>query len=73
MLFDCGLIRRGMRFFPKPPRGFQGIDLYALPPRNFVAGLVQLAMMTAAQRHGELVADLKTERSRLRKAQVMWI
>jgi hypothetical protein len=37
-----------MRFLPKPPRDFQGIDFYALPPSDFIAGLVQLSMMTAA-------------------------
>src|SRR5262245_20728847 len=48
MLFEWRLLRRGMRFLPIPPRGFQGIDLYALPPRDFIAGLVQLPMMPAA-------------------------
>ena len=32
---------------------------------------MQLAMMTAAERHGELVADFETERSGLGKPQVM--
>jgi hypothetical protein len=34
---------------------------------------MQLAMMTAAERYGELVADFETERSGLREAQVMRI
>jgi hypothetical protein len=47
-LFQWSLVCRGLRFLPKPPRSFQGIDLYALPPRDFIAGLVQLPMMSAA-------------------------
>ncbi len=34
---------------------------------------MQLPMMTAAERHGELVADFETERSGLGKPQVMRI
>ena len=34
---------------------------------------MQLPMMTAAERYGELVADFETERSGLREAQVMRI
>ena len=34
---------------------------------------MQLPMMTAAERHGELVADFEAEGSRLGKPQVMWI
>src|SRR5262249_28553408 len=34
---------------------------------------MQLAMMSPAKRHREFVADLATERTRLREAQMMWI
>jgi hypothetical protein len=34
---------------------------------------MQLPVMATAERDGELVADFHAERSRLRKAQVMWI
>src|SRR5262245_36207180 len=34
-----------MRFLPKAPRDFHCIDLYILPPSDFIAGLVQLSMM----------------------------
>jgi hypothetical protein len=44
-----------------------------MPPGYFVAGLVQLPMMTAAERYGELVADFKTQGSGLGKAQMMRI
>ena len=62
-----------MRFFPECPRGFQRIDFRAFPPGKFIAGLVQLSMMPTAKRYGELIAHLETNRSRLRKPQVMGI
>jgi hypothetical protein len=34
---------------------------------------MELAMVTAAERHRGLVADLATERALLRKPQIMWI
>ena len=34
---------------------------------------MQLPMVTAAERYGELVADLETQRSGLGKPQVMWV
>jgi hypothetical protein len=49
----------------------QRFDLALLPPCHFIAGLMQLPVMTAAQRHRELVADLEAQRSGLRKAHVM--
>jgi hypothetical protein len=47
-----------------PPRSVQS---EGLPPRDFVAMAMQVAMMFPAQRHGEFVADLASERSGLRK------
>src|SRR5262249_41629351 len=45
-----------------------------LPPSGFITVTVQLAMMSPAQRHRELVvADLATECTRLREAQMVWI
>jgi VanZ family protein len=43
------------------------------PPCYLVAGLMQLPMMTAAERYGELVADFETQSSGLGKPQVMRI
>ena len=43
------------------------------PPGDFIAGLVQLAVMPAAERDGELVADLEAQGSGLGKPQVMRI
>src|SRR5262245_55119951 len=63
----------GAGFFPKTPCDFQRIDLYAFPPSDFIAGLMQLSMMPTAERHGELIADFETDGSRLCKAQVMGI
>ena len=51
----------------------QCVDLDALPPGNFVARLMQLPVMAAAQRYGELVADLQADGSGLREPQVMRI
>ena len=59
------------RLLPKPLGSWQGINFEALPPGHFIASLMQLPMMTAAERHGELVADLETEAAGLRKPQVM--
>jgi hypothetical protein len=43
------------------------------PPRPFIAGPMDLTMMRAAERDGELVADFTTECTRLREAQMVWI
>ncbi len=62
-----------MRLLPKPPGNWQGIDFEILPPGNLVADLMQLPVMSTAKGDGEFIADLETDRSRLRKAQVMRI
>ena len=49
------------------------IDTGLDPPGGFIAAAMDLAMMAAAQRHGEFVADLAAERPVLRKAKVMGI
>jgi hypothetical protein len=41
---------------PQPLRCVQRIDIVVLPPCEFIAALVELAMVRAAQRHGEFVA-----------------
>ena len=53
--------------------GGKRIEAVARPPGPFVTDVVELPVMGAAQRHGELVTDLAAECSRLGKAQVMWI
>jgi len=67
------LIRRGMRSFPEASRDFQGIHPVTVPPRAFIAGLVQLPMMPAAKRDRELIAHFEANGSRLGKPQVMRI
>jgi hypothetical protein len=61
------------RLLPKPFGDGERINLHVLPPGRFIAGLVQLAMMRAAQGHGELIADFEPLGVRLRKSQMMRI
>ena len=51
--------------------GSRRIDAGSLPPCYFVA--MDLAMMTAAKRHGEFIAHLSTECPMLRKTHMMRI
>src|SRR5262249_15268279 len=60
-----------MRLFPKVARNFERIDPTVVPPRLLIAGLVQLSMMSAAERHGEFIARLETNGPGLCKPQVM--
>ena len=62
-----------MTFLPEPFGDFHGIDVEVFPPGGFVADLVELAMMAAAERDGEFVTDFAAERSGLRKAEVVSI
>ena len=43
------------------------------PPCRLIAVAVNLTMMSTAERHGELIADFKTQGSGLRKPKVMRI
>jgi hypothetical protein len=51
-----------MRLQPKLASGSGRINASLLPPCRFVATSMDLAMMTATERHCELVADLAAER-----------
>jgi hypothetical protein len=62
-----------MCLLPKTSCYFQCVNLEILPPGDLIAGLMQLSMMPAAERHGELVTYLKTDGPRLRKPQMMRI
>ena len=62
-----------MGLFPKTSGDWQRFDLEVLPPGHLIAGLMQLPVMTAAQRNGELVADFKADGSGLGEPQVMRI
>ena len=58
---------------PKVARYYQSVDPGVLPPKGLLTGSVDLAMMSAAQRYGELVAYLEAETTRLCEAQVMGV
>src|SRR5437868_2084360 len=60
-----------MRLKPQRPRGTSRIEAELLPPRGFIAVTMQLAMMSTAQRDGELVTDPAAQCSVLRKTQMM--
>jgi hypothetical protein len=55
-------------FRPKFVRYRQNVDAGTLPPQSFVTGAVDLAMMSAAERYSELVADLEAKATYLREA-----
>ena len=67
---DC---RQRTRFEPKRAGCCGGIEASLLPPSGFVADAVHLAMVSAAQRDGELIADLAPERPALGEAQVVGV
>ena len=60
-----------MGLIPKAFGDVERLDVELLPPGDLIAGLMQLPVMTAAEGHGELVADFEADGSRLGKAQVM--
>ena|ERR1700730_188755 len=62
-----------MRFKPQRSRGTGRIEAELLPPRGFIAVTMQLAMMSTAQRDGELVTDPAAQCSVLRKTQMMGV
>ena len=56
---------------PKPAGGFQRVDVLRVPPFGFISRTMQLAMVTAAERYGEFIADLAADGQLLREAQMM--
>ena len=62
-----------MRLKPQRPRGTSRIEAELLPPCGFIAVTMQLAMMSTAQRDGELVTDPAAQSSVLRKTQMMGV
>jgi hypothetical protein len=62
-----------MRFEPQLACGCARIYARTGPPGHLVATAMDLAMMTATERHRELVAHLAAERTRLRETQMMWV
>ena len=62
-----------MRFEPQCTGGDGRINADLLPPRRLVATAMDFAMMAAAERYGEFVANLSAKGPLLRKAQMMRI
>ena len=62
-----------MRLFPQLSGRLQNVDFLLLPPVDFVAGLVQLPVMSAAEGDGELVADFHADGAGLGEAQVVGV
>jgi hypothetical protein len=60
-----------VRALPKGERNRHGIDLDPGPPCRLITLPVKLAMMQAADRNHELIADLAAQRTRLRKTHIM--
>jgi hypothetical protein len=60
-----------VRLLPKSLGRFERVDLAIDPPCFFIGGLVQLPVMAAAERYGELVADFEAQGARLRKSKMM--
>ena len=58
---------------PQLLRDVDRIDAHVVPPGGFVAAVVEFAMMGAAERDGELVADFAAHGARLGEANVMGI
>jgi hypothetical protein len=62
-----------MGFKPQCPGGDRGVETKLLPPPRFITVTVNFTMVSPAQRDGEFVTDLATERPVLRKAQMMGV
>ena len=65
--------QRWMGFQPKRARGHNRINPNVAPPSGFVATVVDLAMVPAAQWHGKLIAHLASECPILSESKVMCI
>jgi hypothetical protein len=62
-----------MRLQPKSSSIVAGIDSSIHPPVSFVAATMDLAMVSPAQRYGELIAHLASECLRLREPKMVGI
>ena len=51
---------------PKSLGSLERFDIQVVPPGYFVTGLMQLLMVITAERHGELIADFKTQLAKRR-------
>ena len=62
-----------MRLQPQAPGSDGRINASIFPPCGFIATAMDLTMVSPAERHGELIADLAAKRPVLGKAQMMGI
>jgi hypothetical protein len=62
-----------MRLYPELVGHGHGIDAELQPPLPFFGGLVNLAMVRAADRHGELIADLAAQGLGLGETQMVGV
>ncbi len=62
-----------MRFKPECAGRDRRIDSYVPPPRDFIAAVMDLAMVSATQWNGELIADFTAESATLCKSEVVGI
>ena len=60
-----------MRALPQDAGDKSRINTGLCPPRGFITATVNFAMVTPAQRDGELITDLAAECSKLDKTQMM--
>ena len=72
LIYACAT-RRGfqMSLLPKSFGNCERVDIQCLPPCLFIAGLMQLPVVPAAERDRKLVAHFQAESSRLRVPHVM--
>jgi hypothetical protein len=62
-----------MRFEPKCTGGGDRIHPDVSPPGRFIATMMNFAMVAATQWDGKFIADLRPERSGLRKSEMVGI
>jgi len=57
-----------MGFKPERPGDYKRIHSGVSPPQSFISATVDFPVVCATERHRELIANLATERTRLREA-----
>lgn len=72
-VFSVGSCQQRLRFQPKRTGRGTWFNSGGCLPCGFIAAAMDLAMIATAQRDGELVADLASERAAFGKAQVVGI
>ena len=65
--------RQSTGFFPELASNLDRVDPHIVPPRRFVAAVVDLTVMFAAERNRKFVADLSAECAHLGETEMMRI